>query len=319
VALVFGLTFNHQVLMPALVLGVAAAGLYGLLAVTLVLTYRVSRTIGFVQGGIAVLATYLYYYLTAPLGGGCNVAGESRSCTGPVPGALMVIAVGAIIGAVYGLTVTGKRMAGWPSVVLTTYSLAWYLTLIGITFTTISVETRQAPSVFGPRRVRLFGASVTVHQVATVVLLIVLVTVLSVVLQRTRTGIHIRAIADDVEATRFLGIPLSRVGTGVYAFSGALAGLAGVLLASALGPDPTNLLFVFMRALIVAVLGGFTSMTLALVGSLLLAVAETVLTAGVFGNVPVERREIIVMTAIFALVFLINRLRPVRVIEATGF
>ena len=45
-------------------LGVAAAGLYGLLAVSLVLTYRVSRTIGFVHGGIAVFAAHFYWWLT---------------------------------------------------------------------------------------------------------------------------------------------------------------------------------------------------------------------------------------------------------------
>ena len=43
------LQFHSQLVGPALVLGVAAAGLYGLLAVSLVLTYRVSRTIGFVR------------------------------------------------------------------------------------------------------------------------------------------------------------------------------------------------------------------------------------------------------------------------------
>ena len=46
--------FHSNLVGPAVVLGVAAAGLYGLLAVSLVLTYRVSRTIGFIHGGIAI-------------------------------------------------------------------------------------------------------------------------------------------------------------------------------------------------------------------------------------------------------------------------
>ena len=45
----------------------------------------------------------------------------------------------------------------------------------------------------------------------------------------------------------------------------------------------------------------------------------TILTAGVFGLVPTDQRELIVMGLIFGLVFVINRLRPIRVLEATGF
>ena len=41
-----GFIFHPSVLGPGIVLGVAAAGLYGLLSVSLVMTYRVSRTIG---------------------------------------------------------------------------------------------------------------------------------------------------------------------------------------------------------------------------------------------------------------------------------
>ena len=61
-----GLVFNPRVLGPGIVLGVAAAGLYGLLSVSLVMTYRVSHTIGFVHGGLALFGTFLYWWLTSP-------------------------------------------------------------------------------------------------------------------------------------------------------------------------------------------------------------------------------------------------------------
>jgi branched-subunit amino acid ABC-type transport system permease component len=109
------------------------------------------------------------------------------------------------------------------------------------------------------------------------------------------------------------------MGSSVYVFSGAIAALAGALLASSVGTAMPNILFIFLRALIVAVLGGLTSLPLALAGCLLLGVAETSLTAGVFGLVPTDQRELIVMGLIFGLVFVINRLRPIRVLEATGF
>jgi branched-subunit amino acid ABC-type transport system permease component len=315
---IVGLAFNGDRLAGAVLLGVAAAGLYGFLAVALVLTYRVSRTIGFVMGGIALFSVYLYYWLAY-----VDIADFGKEPRfGEVPAALMVIAFAAGLGVVYGMTVTGKRMSNWPRIVLTTYSLAGLLTLSGLAVTIIPAEERRVPSPFGDTTYTLFSgnsaATIRIDQVAAIILLGAIVTVLTIVMKGTRTGTYVRAIADDVEACRFMGIRLNRVGTGVYAFSGAIAGLAGVLLASSVGTSPPIVLLVFLRALVVAVLGGFVSLPLALVGCLLLGVGETMLTAGVFGLVKADLREMILMGTIFALVFVINRLRPIRVIEATG-
>jgi branched-chain amino acid transport system permease protein len=313
-SLVAALTYNSDLLRPALVLGVAAAGLYGLLAVSLVLTYRVSRTIGFVQGGIALAGAYLYRSLTI---------GSEQTTTneGLAFGAALAITVaaGAAVGALYGAVVTGKRMANYPRIVVTMFSLASLLLLAGFSTTLIPADEGRVPSAFGTGVVKIFGGVATVHQVATVAILLALVGLLTVALRYTRTGIFIRAIADDVDASRVVGIPLTRMGSSVYVFSGAIAALAGVLLASSVGTAMPNILFIFLRALIVAVLGGLTSLPLALAGCLLLGVAETSLTAGVFGLVPTDQRELLVMGLIFGLVFVINRLRPIRVLEATGF
>ena len=308
------LAYNSDLLRPALVLGVAAAGLYGLLAVSLVLTYRVSRTIGFVQGGIALAGAYLYRSLT--IGSEQTTTNEGL---GFVPALVITVAAGAAIGAVYGAVVTGKRMANYPRIVVTMFSLASLLLLAGFSTTLIPADEGRVPSAFGTGVVKIFGGVATVHQVATVAILLALVGLLTVALRCTRTGIFIRAIADDVDASRVVGIPLTRMGSSVYVFSGAIAALAGVLLASSVGTAMPNILFIFLRALIVAVLGGLTSLPLALAGCLLLGVAETSLTAGVFGLVATDQRELLVMGLIFGLVFVINRLRPIRVLEATGF
>jgi ribose transport system permease protein len=55
------------------------------------------------------------------------------------------------------------------------------------------------------------------------------------VLSHTRFGRHVYSIGDNEEAARLMGLNVERVTVGVYALSGALAGLAGVILASRLG------------------------------------------------------------------------------------
>jgi ribose transport system permease protein len=56
-----------------------------------------------------------------------------------------------------------------------------------------------------------------------------------VLLKYTRFGRHTYALGDSEEAARLMGLNVGRVTVGVYALSGALAGLAGVMLASRLG------------------------------------------------------------------------------------
>lgn len=56
-----------------------------------------------------------------------------------------------------------------------------------------------------------------------------------VILGHTRFGRHVYSIGDNQEAARLMGLNVGRVTLGVYALSGALSGLAGVILASRLG------------------------------------------------------------------------------------
>jgi branched-subunit amino acid ABC-type transport system permease component len=311
-----GFEFHSGVLGPGIVLGIAAAGLYGVLAVSLVLTYRVSRTIGFVQGGIALLGTYLYWWLTFDTGG--NILLLSKPRMGRLAGMVIVVLVGAVIGLVYGATVTGKRLANWPRLNLTTYSLAWFLLLAGVVTSTFEAQDQRLPSVFGTRTYTLFGSVVTSHQVATILFLGGFVAVLGFVLARTQTGIYVRAIADDVQASRLVGVSLSGVGTGVYAVSGALSAFAGVLLSTTVGTSVFTVILVFLRALTVCILGGMNSFALAMAGCLVLGVGESAMQAGVFGPVAPGMREFVIVSVLFVIVLLINRVRPVRVLEATG-
>jgi ribose transport system permease protein len=68
-----------------------------------------------------------------------------------------------------------------------------------------------------------------------ILILVVAFAVGWLVLNHTRFGRHVYALGDNEEAARLLGLNVGRVTLGVYALSGALAGLAGVLLASRLG------------------------------------------------------------------------------------
>ncbi|MBD2766277.1 ABC transporter permease [Hymenobacter sp. BT664] len=78
-----------------------------------------------------------------------------------------------------------------------------------------------------------------------------------VVLNYTRFGRHVYALGDNDEAARLLGLNISRTTIGVYAISGALAGLAGVILAARLGAgNPVEGVGIELGAIAAVVVGG---------------------------------------------------------------
>jgi len=301
-----GLEFHRNVLGPSLVNGLAQAGLYGLIAVALVLTFRVSRTVAFLHGGLVLMGAIFYWLLVMPNRFGLGGRPELH----PWMGLVIVMALGALIAGVYGLVVTGDRMAGWPRVTLTTFSLAMMLLLGGIMFQTIQSEGSHSITPFGHKTFKIFGQYVSSHQITILAIIAVVVTALSAVLRFTRTGIFVRAIADNVVGSRLVGVPINRVGTGVYALSGLLSALSGAALGAQIGLDVGGLLGVFLRALMVSVLGGFASLSLALAGAVVVAVAESMLRSGVLGSLSLGVQETFVFVAIFAAVIVVNKVRP---------
>lgn len=100
-----------------------------------------------------------------------------------------------------------------------------------------------------------------------------------IVLRYTRLGRYIYAVGDDTDASRLLGLNVDRVLIGTYALSGALAGLAGVVLAARLGAGQPVAGMGWELDAIAAVVVGGTLLTggqggagLTLVGVLLLGV-----------------------------------------------
>ncbi|HEX8492076.1 MAG TPA: ABC transporter permease [Pyrinomonadaceae bacterium] len=105
-----------------------------------------------------------------------------------------------------------------------------------------------------------------------------------VVLNHTRFGRHVYALGDNEEAARLMGLNVGRVTLGVYALSGALAGLAGVIMASRLGSGQPVAGMGFELDAIAAVVVGGTLLTggqggvgSTLVGVLLLGVLFNIL------------------------------------------
>jgi branched-subunit amino acid ABC-type transport system permease component len=316
------ISFHGGLVGPSIVAGVTTSGLYGLIAVALVLSYRISRTIAFVHGGIVLSGALLYWYFVTPSysGGDSLLSGELNQGGGggrpdlpmwPVMIGLML--AGAAVAAFYGFIVTSSKMATYPRVTLTNFSLSLMLIMVGIIFWKNKSSGEQAPSPFGGGGFDVstpggaVSQRVSYHQLATLIILVAFVIGFAILLQQTRFGVYTRAVADNVEASKLVGVPIGRVGTIVYAVSGAVSALGGILIANPVGTETTGILFIFLRALIVCVLGAFASIPLALAGAVLIAVVDSMMEAGVFGTPDKAIKEIVVVFILFSVVIGIDR------------
>src|SRR5260370_9826881 len=104
--------FHFDLFKFSLVQGVALGALYGILAIALVLTFRMSRVVGFVHGGIATPSAFFYWYLVADptLVSGQRVGGsawDTHQCP-KGPAVLLAVLLGPVLGAASGATVTGR-------------------------------------------------------------------------------------------------------------------------------------------------------------------------------------------------------------------
>ncbi len=100
-----------------------------------------------------------------------------------------------------------------------------------------------------------------------------LIIILAIFFQKTKTGLSLRAVSDDHMAAMAVGIPLQRVWAIVWAVTGIIALVAGLLWAERISVSFT-LIEAVMKALPVIMIGGLTSIPGAICGGLIIGVGE---------------------------------------------
>ena len=165
-------------------------------------------------------------------------------------------------------------------------------------------DTQRFPAEAMPEATfTVFGAQISVVQVAILVISVVLVVALGLLVARTRLGRGMRAIAENPTAARVLGVNVDRVTATTFAISSALGAVAGALFALNVNTAQLGMgSAIELKGLAVIIVGGMSSLPGALVGGLLLGVAE-VFTVQYLGS---SWRDLVA----FALLFLILVVRP---------
>ena len=165
-------------------------------------------------------------------------------------------------------------------------------------------DTRRFPAgSFPDQPIEFLGLTVTLLQVAILVISIILMVGLTWLVARSRLGRAMRAVAENPTAARVLGINVDRVTSVTFAISSALGAVAGVLFALNVNSAQLGMgSAIELKGLAVIIVGGMGSLPGALVGGLALGLAE-VFAVQYIGS---SWRDLIA----FGLLFLILLVRP---------
>lgn len=245
----------------ALLAGGLLTGLvFALVAVGLTLVYGVMDVVNFAHGEFLMLAMYATMGL-ALLG------------VGPLLGLPVVAAALFLFGIVVYRVFVRRLLAGPPeATVFGTFGLLVLLQGLAQTFFTsdyLSVPHRPLQGTFA-----LGPVAVEQAAVAEGVGALVLTGLLFAFIEYTETGRAMRAVAEDRVAATLMGIDVQRVNALAFGIGAACAGAAGALLMLSYPVYPTVGSSFALTAFVVVALGGFGSITGALVGALLVGLLE---------------------------------------------
>lgn len=155
-----------------------------------------------------------------------------------------------------------------------------------------------APALMGS--VEVGGLSFAKTRIFILIVGLVLAVILWWLQDRTRVGAMVRAGMDDKEMTMGLGINLPVVSALVFFVASFLAGFAGVMGSSIIGPNPGMGLNILLLALIVTIVGGIGSIQGALLGGVVIGVLDT------FGKVLFPQYGLFTMYLAMVIILLIR-------------
>ncbi len=244
--------------------GLSAGSLYALVALGLVLIHRSARVLNFAHADVATLGTFVAFALVT----------RGLPLWAALPLALLAGGLVAVV-FYFGAVVPAVRKGANPlGLVILTLGLA--LILQGFTVWGWGAEPDRFPFPLSDSKVWQVGpVFVSELAVGTLVAGAVAGLLLYLLTQRTRLGLAMRATSENLAAAQTLGIPTRAVLAFSWGTAAALAVVGGVFLAPALLLDPFFMLDPMFKGLAAAVLGGLHSLPGAVLGSLILGVAES--------------------------------------------
>jgi branched-chain amino acid transport system permease protein len=246
-------------MLQQIISGLEAGSWYSLVALAIVLIMKSTDVPNFAMAEMGLVSAYVGWALV-------------QMGMGFIPAVMLALVFAAVFGMVVEFVFL-RPLSGashFPTLLMT----------IGLTFTlgaALHLRWGAAPKNFAApwqtARFNIGDQVVSVRQLITIAVGVLVAIGLSFFF-KTKWGVQMRAIAENRAVARLLGISAVRVSALAWALGSVMAGLALILATSSTVLSPQLGVPLVLKGFVAAVLGGFTSMTGAFLGGLLIGVLE---------------------------------------------
>ena len=246
-----------------LLLGIGSGSLVALSALGLVLMYRSSGVVNFSTGAVGMVCSFVMWDLTRNAGWSAWPAGFVSVLLGALLGVISYVLVMVLPRRNSNLT----RVIGTLAILIILESAAQLR--YGTDAETVNAFLPSSSINFGG------GIAIPTSQVILAGIAVLLTVVLAWAYARTTFGLATTAVSERPRRLAALGWRIGAVGSINWAIGGALAGLAGVLLAPIIGVSIANGNVLTVAVLAAALIGGMRSFTLTLVGGVVIGMLQS--------------------------------------------
>lgn len=242
--------------------GLSLGSIYALIALGYTMVYGIAKMLNFAHGDIIVVGAFSVVLTVSALGFG----------------AVAAVCASVVVCVLFGVTI--ERVAYKPlrrspplSVLITAIGVSYFLQSLALLL--FGSNQRSFPAVIKVPPVHLGKLTIKGESVATLLITVVLMILLTLFINKTRIGKAMQAVAEDKDAAELMGISVNRTISITFAVGSALAAIAGVFYGSTYGfVGPYSGSMPGIKAFVAAVFGGIGSIPGAMAGGILLGVIE---------------------------------------------
>jgi branched-chain amino acid transport system permease protein len=252
--------------MSYFILGIEVGFIYALVSLGIVLIYRTTRVLNFAHGDFATLGTFIALSLI-----GNKIITPFQFILYGLIGSLISSVLAFLI--YFFILYEGQRRGVSPlGLTIITIGISFLIQTIEIAIWGPDPKALNSPFTGGTQ---ILGIEMRKSFILTSSISLILMAILYLIVMHTKVGIFMRAISQNLDMARVLGIKTRWIIGFTWAISTFTAGIAGFLIAPLYFVDQFFMFDPFLRAFIGAVIGGLDSPPGAIVGSLIVGITET--------------------------------------------
>jgi branched-chain amino acid transport system permease protein len=250
-----------QQLIQLIVSGFAVGSVYALVGLAFILVNEATGVVNFATGQFVTIGCFVAVTTVIQMGLPLFLA---------YPAALLAMAVFGIV--FYAIVFRPLQDRSVVTVIIGTVMIGIVIQN-GALMTWGSVPFRPR-SPFGRQVVDVFGAAISAHALFVIAVAFLLIGLLYGLIYRTSIGARMRAVAQDRDAARLMGIGVGRLFVLTWVIAGVLTGAAGILVGPMWFADVNMGDPIALKAFAAIIIGGFSSVPGAILGGILVGLAE---------------------------------------------